>query len=70
MYLKNKTVWITGASSGIGRALTIELSKDNNLILSSRNKIVLEKVKYHFIIMNIILKFTHKKTLIQGEIRV
>ncbi len=45
MYLKNKTVWITGASSGIGRALTIELSKDNNLILSSRNKIALEKVK-------------------------
>ena len=45
MYLKNKTVWITGASSGIGRALTIELSKDNNLILSSRNKIALENVK-------------------------
>jgi len=34
----NKIIWITGASSGIGRALAIELSKFNtSLILSSRN---------------------------------
>ena len=36
---KNKTVWITGASSGIGRALSIKLSSlGANIVLSSRKK--------------------------------
>ena len=44
--LKNKTIWITGASSGIGKALAIELSKSNNkLIISSRNESALLAVK-------------------------
>ena len=46
MDLKNKIIWITGASSGIGKSLAIELSKlDTKLILSSRNKATLNEVK-------------------------
>jgi len=41
----NKTVWITGASSGIGEAVALELSKEKaNLILSGRNETALEWV--------------------------
>jgi len=44
--IKNKVVWITGASSGIGRALAIEISKlECVLILSARNKSKLEETK-------------------------
>jgi short-subunit dehydrogenase len=43
---KDKVVWITGASSGIGRAVSLALSKDGaNLILSSRNIEKLNEVK-------------------------
>ncbi|MBA6156120.1 SDR family oxidoreductase [Tenacibaculum sp. S7007] len=46
MSFENKVFWITGASSGIGKSLAIELSNYNvNLILSSRNKKTLEEVK-------------------------
>jgi len=46
MAIKNKVIWITGASSGIGKALAIELSKlDTRLILSSRNEVTLNEVK-------------------------
>lgn len=46
MDFTNKVIWITGASSGIGKAIAMELSKMNTkLILSSRNKTELEKVK-------------------------
>lgn len=46
MSFKNKTVWITGASSGIGEALTYALHKRGaNLIISSRRKEALEEVK-------------------------
>ena len=45
MNFKNKTLWITGASSGIGRAFAIELSKKKcQLILSRRNKGSLDQV--------------------------
>lgn len=39
-YFNNKTVWITGASSGIGEALVNELAQKSSarIILSSRNK--------------------------------
>lgn len=44
--VNNKTIWITGASSGIGEALAYELaSKNSKLILSGRNLKALEKVK-------------------------
>ena len=46
MNFGNKIVWITGASSGIGKALAMELSKQNvKLILSSRNENALNQVK-------------------------
>lgn len=46
MELKNKVIWVTGASSGIGEATTKELSKMGcKLIISSRNKSTLETVK-------------------------
>lgn len=46
MNLKNKVVWITGASSGIGKSLATLLSSQNTkLILSSRNEMALKKVK-------------------------
>jgi short-subunit dehydrogenase len=42
----NKIYWITGASSGIGKALALTLiAKGNKVILSSRNKEKLEQVK-------------------------
>ncbi len=45
-YYKNKIVWITGASSGIGKAMAIELSKHGGyVILTSRSKDKLEKTK-------------------------
>ena len=46
MNFENKTIWITGASSGIGKALALEFSKlQANLILSSRNVDKLAAVK-------------------------
>ena len=45
-YYKNKKIWITGASSGIGRAMAIELSRlGAYLILSSRSKEKLEETQ-------------------------
>ncbi|MGR7814505.1 SDR family oxidoreductase [Lacinutrix undariae] len=46
MDFNNKVIWITGASSGIGRELAIQLSQYNcKLILSSRRNETLQKVK-------------------------
>lgn len=43
---KNNVYWITGASSGIGKSLAIELSRQSTkIILSSRNKLALDEVK-------------------------
>jgi short-subunit dehydrogenase len=45
-FLSNKTVWITGASSGIGKALAIYAwNHGAQLILSSRRRDVLEQVR-------------------------
>ncbi len=46
MNFSNKTIWITGASSGIGEALAVEWSQHNtNLILSARNTEKLAQLK-------------------------
>jgi short-subunit dehydrogenase len=48
MSFSNKVIWITGASSGIGEALALALSKKGaKLILSSRNETKLQAVKNH-----------------------
>jgi short-subunit dehydrogenase len=45
-FVKGKVVWITGASSGIGQAIAMEVAQHGGkLILSSRNKDKLEAVK-------------------------
>jgi dehydrogenase/reductase SDR family member 7B len=46
MQLKDKVIWITGASSGIGKALAEQLSEEGaKLIISSRRENELQKVK-------------------------
>ena len=46
MKFKNKVVWITGASSGIGEALTYEFARQGaKLVISSNQQHELEKVK-------------------------
>lgn len=43
---EGKTCWVTGASSGIGAAIALELNKQGaNLIISARNQDNLEKVR-------------------------
>ena len=45
-YFDKKIIWITGASSGIGRELAIQLSNyDCTLILTARRKEQLEDTK-------------------------
>ena len=45
-YFHNKRIWVTGASSGIGRSVAIKLSKlGAEVILTARNRGKLEEVK-------------------------
>lgn len=45
-FFQHKTIWITGASSGIGEALTVRLAKTGcNIVISARRIDELERVK-------------------------
>lgn len=46
MRFRDKVVWVTGASSGIGEALAVALSREGaTVVLSSRNAAELERVR-------------------------
>jgi dehydrogenase/reductase SDR family protein 7B len=46
MEFKGKTIWVTGATSGIGKEVALALSKENcRLILSGRNEEALSELK-------------------------
>ncbi|HEY8184196.1 MAG TPA: SDR family oxidoreductase [Thermoanaerobaculia bacterium] len=46
MRFRDKVVWVTGASSGIGEAVAVAFSREGaKLILSSRNAVELERVR-------------------------
>lgn len=45
MELANKVIWITGASSGIGKELAIQLSKENTKLILSSNEETLADTK-------------------------
>ena len=48
-FKKRKVAWVTGASSGIGKALSLKLSdEDWNLALTSRRVEELQKLKSDF----------------------
>ena len=43
--MNNKTIWITGASSGIGRALAIKFSQEGwKVAISARREKLLEEI--------------------------
>lgn len=51
--IKNKTVWVIGASSGIGKGLVKQLSKENcNIILSARREENLREIQTDFSLKN------------------
>jgi short-subunit dehydrogenase len=45
-FFRNKVVWVTGASSGLGEALALELAKEKSrIVISARRQNELERVK-------------------------
>ena len=75
--LKNKTVWITGASSGIGEALAHQFAKEGaKLVLSARRESELQRVakatglseKEVLVLPMDMLKFEHFPVKVQAVI--
>ncbi len=63
MHFKDKVVWITGASSGIGAKLAEKLAKEGaTLILTGRNTDALERVK------NVCLNYTQHCQILAADL--
>ena len=45
LQMKNKNIWITGASSGIGKQLALDLAQNNRVLISSRKIELLSQVE-------------------------
>lgn len=72
MQFQNKTIWITGASSGIGEALALEWAKHSpTIILSGRNEERLNEVKQNCEALGakcfvVVLDLTDQKSIIDA----
>ena len=84
MHFKNKTIWITGSSSGIGRELAIQLTQEEAiLIFTATNQKVLNwlalewrtrttghVLPFNLLNFDIIPKLVNQAILLEGNIEI
>ena len=63
MIVKDKVALITGASSGIGRAIAIKLSDQGcKIVLASRNTGKLKEIKQHLVSESMVIEMDVSQT--------